>query len=271
MAVEGSDIERAFEGAGLRGARAIVHSSLRSFGYVEGGAATVAAALARSLSTVVVPTMSWGEGGAEVPAPEHDRPARNGMDAEQADLPRAAVPFDPAMSVIVRTMGAIAHAVRALPGAVRSGHPLTSWVAVGKGSRALADGQTLDDPYYPIRVLAEQGGHVVLLGVTLTSCTAIHLAEQMAGRQPFVRWARTADGATARVRVGGCSDGFDNLLSPLGGVLHEGRVGACKIIFAKLAELLPRAAEIIARSPEITVCARGCVRCLDALAGGPLD
>jgi hypothetical protein len=50
---------------------------------------------------------------------------------------------------------------------------------------------------------------LVLIGVGLTSLALLHLAEQLAGRGPFRRWALGANGKPELVPVGGCSNGFD--------------------------------------------------------------
>ena len=58
---------------------------------------------------------------------------------------------------------------------------------------------------------ADRGGYVILMGVGLESMTALHLAEEMAGRRLFQRWANGPDGEAMRVSVGGCSRGFGAL------------------------------------------------------------
>ena len=261
------------EAAGLSGRDAVVHSSLKSFGYVLGGAEAVASALTRCFSTTVVPTFLWGEGSPELRRPPGEAVARNGLDEDDGPDPTlAAVPFDPERSVMARDMGAIARAVRALPGALRGSHPLASWAAVGQNARDLVAAQPFDDPFYPLRRLMESNGVVVMFGVGLTRCTAIHLAEELAGRKPFVRWVLLSDGDVARVRVGGCSNGFERLRPKLEPVLREARIGSCQITIASVAELVEWASRAIRAEPELTVCARsGCARCRDALAGGPKD
>ena len=46
------------------------------------------------------------------------------------------------------------------------------------------------------------------MGVDLERLTLLHLAEEMAGRQLFRRWAKDSNGSTIMVEVGGCSEGF---------------------------------------------------------------
>src|SRR5690348_2936441 len=77
MSVSQSDIQAAVRELGLAGRPLCVHSSLRSFGWVEGGADAVIDGLLAEGCTVMVPTMSWDF---QVAPPLHARPLRNGTD-----------------------------------------------------------------------------------------------------------------------------------------------------------------------------------------------
>ena len=73
------------------------------------------------------------------------------------------------------------------------------------------------------------------------------------------------------VPVGGCSDGFDAFAPLLAPVKRETRVGASAWIAYPAAEMLSIAIRAIQRTPALTRCADpACVRCSDAVAGGPL-
>src|SRR5512139_282123 len=121
----------------------IVHSSLRRLGWVIGGAPTVVQALIDVLGptgTLVVPTHTsdnrdptrWSH--TPIPMPEHWWPTI------REHLP----PYDPATSP--SNMGAIAECVRTWPGARRSGHPQTSFAAVGPTASFVTDGHELESP-----------------------------------------------------------------------------------------------------------------------------
>ena len=160
---------------------------------------------------------------------------------------------------------------RARPERARGDHPLCSFAAVGPGASRVFAGQTASDVYAPLRALAESDGYLVLLGVGLTSATLLHLAEECAGRTLFRRWARGPDGETRMVPVGGCSDGFDAFAPLLAPVKRETRVGASAWIAYPAAEMLSIAIRAIQRTPALTHCPDpACVRCSDAVAGGPL-
>jgi aminoglycoside N3'-acetyltransferase len=76
MSVAVSDIRRAIHDLGLAGQPLCVHSSLHSFGHVDGGAATILDGLLAEGCTVLVPAFSY-----EFALPPPDptmRPPRNG-------------------------------------------------------------------------------------------------------------------------------------------------------------------------------------------------
>lgn len=164
-------------GLGLRpGETLLVHSSLSSLGWVCGGAATAVTALLDALGdagTLVVPTHSgdnsdpaeWGN----PPVPE----------AWWADIRASMPPFD-ARTTPTRGMGAVPEAVRNWPGALRSGHPQTSFAAVGPRAATITDGHAPDcrlGERSPLARLEEAGARILLLGAGFDSCTAFHLAE----------------------------------------------------------------------------------------------
>src|SRR4051812_11983160 len=78
------DIEGAVRGLGLAGRPIEVHVSLRSFGGLEGGPASIVDGVVAAGSTVLAATMAPDLYG--LPAPAHDRPARNGIDYARQDM-----------------------------------------------------------------------------------------------------------------------------------------------------------------------------------------
>ena len=109
------------------------------------------------------------------------------------------------------------------------------------------------------------------MGVTLTSLTLLHLAEQMAGREPFRRWSRNPGGDVIMVETGGCSRGFDNIRPVLTSVEIETKVGESRWLVYPAAAALETAAAAIRSNPSITHCDDpACAHCNDAVAGGPI-
>jgi aminoglycoside 3-N-acetyltransferase len=256
-----------------------VHSSLSSFGYVEGGAKTVVRALLAVCATVLMPTFS--SIGRTVP-PADDRPKQNGCDYEYFDtiLPTMEItPFDPDTfgvdSQIDRDIGIIPKTLLQTPGTVRSKHPSVSWAANGRNAVSYVHPHPPDDPMRPLKKLYETNGYILMLGVPLSECTALHLAEEMAGRRAFIRWTLYSDGVVRRMRETGCSGGFPNLEPYLEPFANRLRIGACNAVAYPIRALVDTGAEIMLRSPEITLCSQGKAgkncRCSDATRGGPIE
>lgn len=162
---------------GVRSGEAVLmHSSLRSLGWVCGGAVAVVQALLDVLGpagTLVVPTQTMDNSDPSL----WSRPP---VPPSWWTTIRETMPaFDPDVTPS-RGMGAIAEMVRTWPGAVRSDHPQTSFAAVGRDAPALMATHRLDShlgEWSPLAALERAGARVLLLGVGFESCTGFHLAE----------------------------------------------------------------------------------------------
>jgi aminoglycoside 3-N-acetyltransferase len=143
---------------------------------------------------------------------------------------------------------------------------------LGPLAEDLIDAEIAADVYGPLREFVARDGRVLLMGVTLTSMTLLHLAEAEAGRRPFIRWARGANGEPARSRGGECSKGFDNLAAVLAPAESRTTVGTSLWRCFNAADALRRASGAIRADPSITHCADAmCIECNDAVAGGPVE
>lgn len=158
-----------------RGETLLVHSSLRSLGWVSGGAPAVVRALQEVLGpggTIVVPAQTADN---RDPSRWPDPPPPSWW----AEIRNHLAAFDPA-STPSRRMGAIAECVRTWPGAVRSEHPQTSFAALGPRAAALLAGHHLETQLgeaSPLGRLAAGDARILLIGVGYDRCTAFHLAE----------------------------------------------------------------------------------------------
>lgn len=167
----------------------LVHSSMRRFGKVSGGAATVVAALQDALGcqgTLVVPTGT--PGNSDTSRLFAQRTA--GMTAEQISRFKARMPAFDQATTPSDGMGQIAEQVRTTPGAVRSAHPQTSFAALGPMAHKLMDGHQLDchlGEYSPLARMYEAGASILLLGVSYAACSAFHLAEYRCVPDPPTR------------------------------------------------------------------------------------
>jgi aminoglycoside 3-N-acetyltransferase len=256
--------------AGLSGQAVFMHSSLRSFGWVEGGPDAVIDAFLAEGCTLTVPTFTYEFAN---PAPPDDHPLRNGRDyslpiaGSQADAV-----FSPDSSEIsLREMGAIPAALVRRPGRRRGNHPLNSFSAVGPLADVLSDGQAPDKPFASFEALASHSGFVLCAGVGLDSMTLLHHAELLAGRNLFIRWARDPDGTIMRALGGVCSDGFPHLDGVLSSVERTTVVGSSRWRTFPARDVLALASAAIRDDPMITHCHRPeCDRCDDAVQGGPI-
>lgn len=227
------EIARDLTGLGVQdGDILLVHSSLRSIGWVPGAALAVTQALLDAVGpegTLVVPAQT-GEnanpaGWSRPPAPREWWP-----------VIREHTPgFDPARTPS-SSMGAVAEQVRTWPGARRSNHPQTSFAALGRQAEDVVAVHDLDSQCgerSPLGALERLGARVLLLGATFGSCTAFHLAEYRLDLPPM-----TTHGAAVLRPDGGREwvtfedvdldeDDFDRIgehLLTTGGV-SSGRVG----------------------------------------------
>jgi aminoglycoside 3-N-acetyltransferase len=157
------------------GMHVIVHSSLSSLGRVHGGAATVTESLRRAVGpegTLIVPAFT-----PQVADPVPD--CRGVPDAASRARREAVRTFTPELA---SPMGAVAEAVRTLPGAVRSAHPQASVAAVGARAREIVADQPLNFAVgraSPFARLAALGGSILLVGVGHNRNSFLHHAESL--------------------------------------------------------------------------------------------
>lgn len=173
-------LRQRFRALGLEpGMSVIVHSSLGSMGWVCGGPLAVVYALQDVLGS---------EGTLMMPAhtPENTEPSRwrNPPVPESwwAEIRRNMPAFDPACTPS-QGMGAIAETFRALPGVLRSSHPVGSFCAWGKHATHLVKRHRLENEFgqgSPLERFYDLDGEVLLLGVGYNRNTSLHLSEHRA-------------------------------------------------------------------------------------------
>lgn len=243
---------------------AVVHSSLRSFGTVDGGAAAVADALVSVCGTALVPSGTWDLTG--VPAPpgleraNNSAFSANSWEEFEAAVERA-VPFSIDLP-IDKELGAIPEAMRLRHPHVRGRHPLFSFVAVGIHAYEVMGAERLDWPLGPVEAAARLGGEVLLLGVSHTVNTAIHVAEQQLGRSRFYRCAKLHAGVWAEFpNIPGQSHRFDDLEVPLRGYTREVTIGTCRARVIRIQDVLDRATDAIVRDAGALLCDDDECRC----------
>jgi aminoglycoside 3-N-acetyltransferase len=162
----------------MAGQTLLVHASLRSFGWVRGGADTVVGALRQALGprgNIVVPAST--ETNSLTSRKHRERIAQ--MTAKQANRYYDEMPaFD--RDTTKSGAGAIAETVRKSSGAFRSDHPQSSFAAIGPAAEYLMADHRLEShlgEHSPLAKLYRMDARVLMIGVGYRSCTAFHLAE----------------------------------------------------------------------------------------------
>ncbi|MBN2389677.1 MAG: AAC(3) family N-acetyltransferase [Anaerolineae bacterium] len=241
MSVTLEDIRTAVTQMDLAEQPLCVHASLRSFGHVQDGAQTVVEGLLQQGCTVMVPTHSYN--AYHIPTP------KNGT----VD-PSVPVYTPDSNAIDAQNMGAIPVYVLHKAGRVRGNHPLDSFTAFGPLASQLAESQSPEDVYAPVRSLEQLGGYIVMMGVGLNRLTALHHAERLAGRPLFRLWAKGADGRPIQARLGGCSEGFVNFDPVLAPIERQVRVGQSLCRVFPVEPMLTLAIAAIRANPMITHC-----------------
>jgi len=265
------EIRRAIRLLDLAGTAVCVHASMRSFGFLEGGATALVEAILSEGCTLLVPTFTYHF--AVAPSRTMRLP-RNGYDYDSPvdREPNVAGIYDPDKNELTREhMGALPAAVLARADRMRGNHPVCSFSALGPKAHDLVAAQRPDDVYAPLRMVRMLRGAVILMGVGLNRMTLVHLAEEVAGRTLFRRWAKDRLGRVQMITVGSCSEGFHRLAPALADTLISHEVGPSQWQVYPLPETVDVLAETIRRCPELTHCGdTECLRCKDAVAGGPI-
>lgn len=250
----------------LAGSIVCLHSSLKSFGPLENGAHTILDGFLAEGCTLVVPAFFYES----VTAPPRGNYRRNGINYSTLppeDLP--GVSYTGSTDQIDRSMGIIPKTLLSYPAAYRTNNPLNSFCVCGPETENLIAGESLTDAYSIYKNIFASGkkARIVLAGVSFTSCTPIHYAEEFASRTLFRRWAMH-EGRTEEVEVGSCSEGFEKLRGPMRRLETETFLGNAAMRIYPFREFISLAAEEIKKNPEITACSPDCERCRDMLAGG---
>ncbi|MBS4537043.1 AAC(3) family N-acetyltransferase [Clostridium sp. D2Q-11] len=158
----------------------LVHSSLKSLGWVSGGPVAVIQALmdvVTDTGTIIMPTHTG----------DYSDPSLWGNPAvpkQWIDIIKDTMPaYEPEITP-TRGMGAIVETFRKFPGVIRSSHPHHSFAAYGKYAEKILIDHSLDYSLGEESLLAKiygLDGWVLLLGVGYDSNTSFHLAEYRSG------------------------------------------------------------------------------------------
>lgn len=176
-----------------RGGVLLVHAALGGSGLRD---AEVCQALLDALGpggTLVVPAFTPENSDTSA---AHRRITAGLTDREKAAFRAAMPPFEPDATGCP-SMGVLAERVRTTPGAVRSGHPQTSFAALGPRAAELLAGH---HPHChlgersPLARLYAADAQILLLRVGFEVCSAFHLAEYRRTPPPASRTYRCVTG-----------------------------------------------------------------------------
>ncbi|MBI9049590.1 MAG: AAC(3) family N-acetyltransferase [Anaerolineaceae bacterium] len=233
----------------------IVHSSLSAIGRIQGAADTVIGALLNRFNSIMMPAFTYQT----MIVPETG-PEDNGIRyASSTDLNRMAIPFNDDLPVD-KLMGITAAALQKYPLAYRSKHPILSFsgVHVEPGLSA----QTLEAPFMPIEWLWKQNGWVLLMGVDHTVNTSLHLAEKIAGRSGFTRWAMQNEKIVTCMHFPGCSNGFNEAGESLEGISTHATLGEGQLTVLPLQAMVEIITLYLQKHPTGLLCKDShCQRC----------
>ncbi|KAB2488380.1 aminoglycoside N(3)-acetyltransferase [Priestia endophytica] len=170
-------IKEQLQDLGLKpGMKVLVHSSLSSLGWVNGGAVTVIEALMEVITeqgTIVMPSQSVDLSN---PSKWENPPVPESWWSTIKDTMPAYHPsYTPTTG-----MGKIVEVFRTYPNVIRSNHPSCSFVTWGKDKELILEKSDFDFPFgegSPLDKLYQQDSYVLLLGVGFDSNTCFHLAE----------------------------------------------------------------------------------------------
>ena len=239
----------------LADAPVIVHSSLKSFGQVEGDAGTVVSTLAAVFDTVIVPTFTYKTMITPLTGPENNGITYGSLQDQNqmAEFFTLRTPVDP-------LMGTIPEMFRKHPRAKRSNHPIQSFAGINAPKILAA--QTMTDHFAPLGLLEKADGWALLLGVDHTVNTSIHYAEKLAGRRQFIRWALTPKGVMECPGFPGCSAGFQAIAADMEKFTRQVQIGGALVQAVPLKMLFKVVVARIIKDPLALLCQQeDCERC----------
>jgi len=254
----------------------ILHSAYGSFGGVEGGPNTIIDCFLNAGCTLLVPTFTYDNDA--YPPQQGEKYAQNGMNltSYQDALNGLTHSFDKNSQQISDSMGVLPKVILSRKESTRSVHPVNSFTAIGPQANQIIKQQTLLDVYGPYQACYElQDAVLLLMGIDFTGVTPIHFAEQKAGRSLFRAWANLQDKNNLKqvveVSIGSCSDGFNTLKETVAHLEKEQIVSKSKWQCFEFNPFINSIKQQIINQPSITQCENvNCIRCHDAILGGPL-
>jgi aminoglycoside 3-N-acetyltransferase len=224
----------------------LAHISNSTLKEIKGGSESLLAALLTLVDGLMVPTFTYQS--MVIP---RTGPMNNALDYIESDTNSAVEVFS--MNTPCHpSMGDFAEKVRNCSDALRSSHPLLSFSGIGMD--VVLNGQTLSDPWGPIKKLVELEGWVLLAGCDHTRNCILHLAEANAGRKQFIRWALTEEKAVECPQFPGCSKGFNSIHTNVMDIERKIKIGSTIILSYPIQNLVQIAEDRLKKDPLALLC-----------------
>lgn len=247
------DILTGLQSLGIaRGALLMVHSSLRSFGKIVGGAEVVIEALQELVGPegiIAMPAFTDAEDGSSEP------------------------PFVAAESPVEKWVGVLPEVFRLHPGVIRSQHPTHSVCAWGDEAQEFLASETPLDIFSvtsPWRKLLDRGGKLLFLGEAIGGNTYLHALEAWHLGYMDETYARMGD-KVVKVQnyPDGCRGGWYKLKrrAPYWqalektGIIQETTIGDARVTLLDVQQLTAAMLKIFAADPAILLHKSGCRDC----------
>ena len=180
------DIKRLLKNIGIQNGDVLeVHASLKSIGYVLGGANALLDAILDTIGFEGTLIMSAHSSGNSEPAYFQNPP----VDISLYDKVRENTPSFKGKFDDLSGMGLLAQALQKRPSVYFSNHPQVSMMAHGKHAKWITQSHPLNDMFglkSPLAKMVELKTKVILFGVEYNSCTGMHLGEYLSQKRPII-------------------------------------------------------------------------------------
>ena len=177
------DIKRELKHIGIQNGDVLeVHASLKSIGYVLGGANALLDAILDTLGFEGTLVMSAQSSGNSEPAYFQNPP----IDVSLYSKVRESIPSFKGKYDDLDGMGLLATALQKRPSVYFSNHPQVSMMAHGKHAKWITQSHPLNDMFglkSPLAKMVELKTKVILIGVDFDRCTGMHLGEYLSNKR----------------------------------------------------------------------------------------
>lgn len=180
------DVKRVLKNIGIQNGDVLeVHASMKSIGFLLGGANTLLDAILETIGFEGTLVMSAHSTDNSEPAYFQNPP----VDISLYQTIRENIPGFKGKFDDLNGMGQLAIALQKRPSVYFSNHPQVSMMAHGKHAKWITQSHPLNDMFglkSPLAKMVELKTKVLLIGVEYDSCTGMHLGEYLSQKRPVI-------------------------------------------------------------------------------------